>query len=94
MTAIIEVSGLSLTFDTLDGPVYALSNVDLSIEPGDFVSLIGPSGCGKTTLMRALGGLTRPDEGTIRVGGREVHFASAADAGAAGIAGISMFQSS
>ena len=69
MTAIIEASGLSLTFDTVDGPVYALSNVDLSIEHGDFVSLIGPSGCGKTTLMRVIADLERPSGGSIRVRG-------------------------
>ena len=49
----IEISGLSLSFDTADGPVQALNDVDLRIARGDFVSFIGPSGCGKTTLLRA-----------------------------------------
>ena len=50
--AVIEAHNLSLTFETSDGPVYALANVDLSIREGEFVSFIGPSGCGKTTFLR------------------------------------------
>ena len=42
---VIDISGLSLTFETSDGPVQALSEIDLAIERGEFVSLIGPSGC-------------------------------------------------
>jgi phosphate transport system ATP-binding protein len=49
---VISARGLSLTYDTGDGAVHALSNIDLDIAPGEFVSLIGPSGCGKTTLLR------------------------------------------
>src|SRR3546814_10091600 len=50
--AVIEVEDLSLTFETADGPVFALAEVNLTVEAGDFVSFIGPSGCGKTTLLR------------------------------------------
>jgi NitT/TauT family transport system ATP-binding protein len=63
----IEISGLSLSFDTADGPVHALSNVDLRIARGEFVSFIGPSGCGKTTLLRAIADLETPTSGLIRV---------------------------
>ena len=63
----IEARGLTLTFDTADGPLYALSDVDLDVEAGDFVSLIGPSGCGKTTLLRIIADLERPTGGTIRI---------------------------
>src|SRR5688572_7850345 len=45
----LDVRGVSLVFDTSDGQVRALSNINLQIGKGDFVSLIGPSGCGKTT---------------------------------------------
>ncbi len=65
----IEAHRLSLTFETSDGKVEALSNVDLQIEAGDFVSFIGPSGCGKTTLLRIIADLERPTEGTILVNG-------------------------
>src|SRR5271163_1603177 len=67
--AAIEISGVSLRFDTADGPVAALSNVDLKIARGEFVSFIGPSGCGKTTLLRAVADLESPTGGIIRVNG-------------------------
>ena len=66
---VIEASGLSLTFATNDGPVHALSDVDLVVEKGDFVSFIGPSGCGKTTFLRVAADLEHPTSGTIRVNG-------------------------
>ena len=49
---VIDITGLSLSFETRDGPVRALSGVDLKVARGEFVSFIGPSGCGKTTLAR------------------------------------------
>ena len=58
-----------MTFSTNDGPVHALSDVNLTINKGDFVSFIGPSGCGKTTFLRALAALEKPTSGTIRVNG-------------------------
>ena len=50
--SVVEARGLGLTFETSDGPVHALSDVDLDIGKGEFVSFIGPSGCGKTTFLR------------------------------------------
>jgi NitT/TauT family transport system ATP-binding protein len=76
-SAAIEISGLSLSFDTADGPVQALSEVDLRISRGDFVSFIGPSGCGKTTLLRVVADLERPTGGAIRVNGMSPHEARA-----------------
>src|SRR5271167_3770816 len=67
--AAIDISGVSLRFDTADGPVQALSNVDLKVARGEFVSFIGPSGCGKTTLLRAVADLESPTAGEIRVNG-------------------------
>jgi len=67
--AVISASGLSLTFTTNDGPVNALSNVDLTIGKGEFVSFIGPSGCGKTTFLRVIADLEKPTAGTILVNG-------------------------
>lgn len=52
------------------GNVDALSNIHVTIRAGEFFSLLGPSGCGKTTLLRLIGGLDFPDEGVIRIGGR------------------------
>jgi NitT/TauT family transport system ATP-binding protein len=69
LVGVIEAKDLSLTFQTNDGPVYALSNVNLSIDEGDFVSFIGPSGCGKTTLLRVIADLEQATGGAIQVNG-------------------------
>ncbi len=66
---VIEARGVSLTFETNDGPVHALRDVNLLINKGDFVSFIGPSGCGKTTFLRAVAALEHPTSGTLTVNG-------------------------
>lgn len=66
---VVEVKEVCLDFHTKDGVVKALSNVDLSINAGEFVSFIGPSGCGKTTLMRVLADLEKPTSGSVLVNG-------------------------
>ncbi|MEL6510375.1 MAG: ABC transporter ATP-binding protein [Pseudomonadota bacterium] len=65
----ISAQGLNLTFQTNDGPVHALKDVDLDIEEGEFVSFIGPSGCGKTTFLRCIAGLETPTAGALSVNG-------------------------
>ena len=60
---------MSLTFQTNDGPVHALEDINLEINEGEFVSFIGPSGCGKTTLLRAIADLEQPTKGEIKVNG-------------------------
>ncbi len=67
--AVVSASKLGLTFQTNDGPVEALSNVDLGIGKGEFVSFIGPSGCGKTTFLRVIADLEKPSAGAILVNG-------------------------
>jgi NitT/TauT family transport system ATP-binding protein len=66
---VVDIRGLSLTYEAADGPVYALSNVDLDVAEGEFVSFIGPSGCGKTTLLRVIADLEQPAGGHIKVNG-------------------------
>jgi NitT/TauT family transport system ATP-binding protein len=78
--AVIEAKGLGLTFETSDGPVHALDDVNLSINKGDFVSFIGPSGCGKTTFLRVAADLEAPTAGTITVNGMSPHDAREARA--------------
>jgi NitT/TauT family transport system ATP-binding protein len=67
--SVIDVRNLSLTFVTNDGPVEALSGIDLAVGRGEFVALIGPSGCGKTTLLRVIADLEKPTGGSISVNG-------------------------
>ena len=67
--SVVEAKGLGLTFETNDGPVEALSNVDLTIGKGEFVSFIGPSGCGKTTFLRVIADLEKATAGSISVNG-------------------------
>jgi len=71
--SVIDIDDLSLTFQTADSPVHALSDIDLDIREGDFVSLIGPSGCGKTTLLRVIADLETPTAGHISVNGVSPH---------------------
>ncbi len=68
--AVVEARGVGKVFSTGDGSVTALTDVDLTIAQGEFVSLIGPSGCGKSTLLRIIGDLTAPTAGEIRVNGK------------------------
>jgi len=66
---VVSAKNLSLTFETNDGPVHALSDIDLDIEKGEFVSFIGPSGCGKTTFLRVVADLEKPTGGEVLVNG-------------------------
>ncbi len=68
-STVIEAKGVNLVFETGDGPVQALKDVDLAINRGEFVSFIGPSGCGKTTFLRAIAALEHPTGGTLTVNG-------------------------
>jgi len=58
------------TFMTPDGPLVALSPINLKVEKGSFVALIGPSGCGKSTLLRMVAGLEEPDDGAVLIRGK------------------------
>ena len=66
---VIEAKGLDLVFQTGDGPVHALKDINLTIGAGEFVSFIGPSGCGKTTFLRCVAALEHPTGGTLTVNG-------------------------
>jgi NitT/TauT family transport system ATP-binding protein len=66
---VVEAQNISLTFETADGRVDALSDVSLQVAEGEFVSFIGPSGCGKTTMLRVIADLQQPSSGTLLVNG-------------------------
>ncbi|MBI3209620.1 MAG: ABC transporter ATP-binding protein [Candidatus Solibacter usitatus] len=70
MTPAIQVNGVTRRFAKPSGEVFtALSNVDVEIAAGSFVSIVGPSGCGKSTLLNLIAGLAPADSGSIRVYG-------------------------
>ena len=69
---VISAKSLDLTFQTNDGPVHALKDVNLNITKGDFISLIGPSGCGKTTLLNMVAGFINPTGGSVALGDKTI----------------------
>jgi NitT/TauT family transport system ATP-binding protein len=69
----IELSRVTKRFRTPDGSVFtALSNVDLTVERGQFCAVVGPSGCGKSTTLTLVSGLERPSAGAVAIHGRPV----------------------
>ena len=68
----LDIEGLTVRYGTREGPLLALSNVNLQIKDGDFVVAIGASGCGKTTLLSSIAGFLAPSEGEIRLDGKPV----------------------
>jgi len=73
----VTVTDFSLSYDTLDGPVEAVTDTAIHVEPGEFVSIIGPSGCGKSTLLNAVAGFLKPTKGNVAVDGEPVQGPSA-----------------
>jgi NitT/TauT family transport system ATP-binding protein len=71
--ALVEISSLGRTYLSKNkSQTIALQNVNLSIEKGEFISVVGPSGCGKSTLLKIVGGLLPASEGTVTVAGDHV----------------------
>ncbi len=66
----VRASGVGKVFQTKDGDVVALTDVDLTVSAGEFVSLIGPSGCGKSTLLRLIADLDEASSGDLEIFGR------------------------
>ncbi len=63
---------VGMTYSGLTGTVEALRDVDLSIDPGEFICLVGPSGCGKTTLLNVVAGFLEPTQGEVLIDGRKI----------------------
>lgn len=69
---ILESKDLCKTYGSGEGEVKALDHVSIQIEDGHFVSIVGTSGSGKSTLLNMLGGLDRPDSGTVTISGKDI----------------------
>jgi len=72
MNHFIEVQDVEMTFTTKKGSFHALREIDLSVEKGEFVTLIGHSGCGKSTLLNLIAGLLKPSSGALLCDNREI----------------------
>lgn len=68
----VRLSGVTQVYVTQQGANLALENIDFTLQPGEFVSLVGPSGCGKTTLLSIIAGLIRPTSGLVELNGKPV----------------------
>lgn len=72
MKTIIDAHNISKIYNKESIPVYAINQVHLHVEKGEFTALVGPSGSGKTTLLNLIGGLDHADEGTIDINGVDI----------------------
>jgi putative ABC transport system ATP-binding protein len=72
MSALVRVSNVHKYFTRGSERIDVLQGVNLEIPQGEFLALMGPSGSGKTTLLNLMGGLDRPSEGTLEVGGANI----------------------
>ncbi|WP_019639703.1 ABC transporter ATP-binding protein [Paenibacillus fonticola] len=72
MIPVVQLNQVDLAYVTDREATLALHNMNLTVEPGEFISLVGPSGCGKTTLLSILAGLIAPSRGEVRVNGKLV----------------------
>jgi putative ABC transport system ATP-binding protein len=72
MNTVIDAHNISKVYNSKTIPVYAVNNVHLHLERGEFTAVVGPSGSGKTTLLNMIGGLDKPDEGNILINGVDI----------------------
>src|SRR5262245_16365334 len=72
MSAILKTENLVMTYRVGKVDVHALRGINLSVEPGEFISIMGPSGCGKSTMLHILGGLLQPTSGRVVVDGEDL----------------------
>ncbi len=72
MQTIIDAHNISKIYNPDTVPVYAINNVHLHLEEGEFTALVGPSGSGKTTLLNIIGGLDKPNTGNVVINGTDI----------------------
>lgn len=69
---VIEIKGLTKIYNSSEVVVKAVNGIDINFKEGEFTAVVGPSGSGKTTFLNMLGGLDRPTEGNVKIGGVEI----------------------
>ncbi len=72
MASSLDIIGINKRFGKGDQAVEVLKQIDVTVEPGEFLILVGPSGCGKSTLLNIIAGLEEPSGGELRIGGTNV----------------------
>lgn len=72
MGNVVELYDICMKYQSLNGEIPALENINLKVQEGEFVSIVGPSGCGKSTLLSIISGLLQPTCGTVFVEGEKV----------------------
>lgn len=74
MQPILELKNVSYSYHTLSGETKALKDISLTVNNGEFISIVGPSGCGKSTLLSLIAGLIEPEEGEININGSNIGY--------------------
>ncbi|MDR3600495.1 MAG: ABC transporter ATP-binding protein [Desulfosporosinus sp.] len=72
MNHLVEVHNIGMKYQSLNGEITALEDINFSVQDGEFVSIVGPSGCGKSTLLSIISGLLVSTAGTVLLGGEKV----------------------
>lgn len=72
MNSVVEINNLYKTYKLGEVDVEVLKGINLSIQSGEFVSIMGPSGSGKSTLLYLIGGLDKPTSGSVKINGKEI----------------------
>jgi len=76
MKNILEVKNISKKYQSKEGEVLAIQNINFKVKEGEFVSIIGPSGCGKSTLLSVIAGLEEKSGGEVYIDGKKIDFGS------------------
>lgn len=76
MQNLVEINNLSLIYQDLKSETLALDDINLKIQPKEFVAIVGPSGCGKTTILSLIAGLIKPSKGSIKINGENPNLKS------------------
>lgn len=72
MSYIVEINNIAMNYQSPNGEIPAITNVNLQIVKGEFICIVGPSGCGKSTLLSIIAGLLKPSSGSIAINGKEI----------------------